>query len=239
MCNTLNCAVKWRHHPACYKECVPATFRSAAHRLRSDLWSGLVTPESFCAALAEVAPGDRDSWLDLLWDSNEIPADAPDLPRGCVPYLPCPVACVLEGLEQADVTRKDVFVDVGAGLGRVALLAHLKTGADCIGLEIQSTLVRTAQARADQAHLGRMRFLHGDAAETVSRVTTGTVFFLYCPFSGARLQRFLEGLQRVARAQPIRVCCIDMPPLDAAWLARLPSISAHVDVYCSSPKWGG
>jgi len=68
----------------------------------------------------------------------------------------------------------------------------------------------------------------------VRSFTNGTVFFLYCPFSGIRLQRFLDGLEHVARMQPIRVCCVDMPPLETSWLARLPSPSSDVDVYRST-----
>src|SRR4051812_43447227 len=121
--------------------------RSSAVRLRSELRGGGVTPSKFGAALAEVPTRDHDQWLDLLWDINEIPRDDPNLPRGCVPYLPCAVASILDAMEQADVTCEDVFVDVGAGVGRAALLAHLKTGAGCVGIEIQPALARAAQGR--------------------------------------------------------------------------------------------
>jgi SAM-dependent methyltransferase len=211
-----------------------ATFRSAAVRVRSDLQDDRVTPATFGAALEEIPPRDRDEWLDLLWDIDEIPPDDPDLPRGCVPYLPCAVATVLDAVHQAALTCDDVFVDVGSGAGRAALLAHLKTGAGCIGLEIQPVLVRTAQGRADWLRLSRMRFVEGDAADMVRFITIGTVFFLYCPFGGARLQRFLDGLEDVARTRQIRVCCVDMPPLERPWLARIPSTASHIDVYQST-----
>jgi len=216
------------------KEPSAIDFRSAARRLRSDLRCGHVTPTIFSAALEQIAPGDRDPWLDLLWNSHEIPVDDPDLPRGCVPYLPCPVAAVLAAIEQAGVTNDDVFVDLGSGLGRAALLVHLMTDAACIGLEIQPKLSRAAQDRAEWAGLSRLRFLQGDAAEMGSVIATGTVFFLYCPFSGSRLQRFLDGLEDIARARPIRLCCVDMPPLEAPWLTRMPSASSEVDVYRSN-----
>jgi SAM-dependent methyltransferase len=212
---------------------VQQAVRNAALRLRADLRSTRVTPASFDAALAEIPARSREEWLDLLWDIEDLESDAPDLPRGCVPYLPCAVDTVLDVLREARVTADDVFVDVGAGAGRAALLAHLETGAGCIGLEIQPALVRTAQARADWLGLTRLRFVEGDASEMIRFIRTGTVFFLYCPFGADRLQRFLDGLEDVARAKPIRVCCVDMPPLERSWLARLPSTSAHIDVYQS------
>jgi hypothetical protein len=80
---------------------VQATLRSAAERLRAELPSGQVTPATFSAALAEIAPRDRDAWLDVVWDTDEILLDDCNLPRGCVPYLPCPVASVLNAVEQS------------------------------------------------------------------------------------------------------------------------------------------
>jgi hypothetical protein len=210
------------------------TVRDAALRLRSDLRSARLTPAAFSAALEEIPARSRDEWLDLLWDIEDLETDTPDLPRGCVPYLPCAVETVLNAVHQAGVTADDVFVDVGAGAGRAALLAHLKTGAGCIGLEIQAALARTAQARADWLGLTRLRFVAGDASDTIRFIRTGTVFFLYCPFGAERLQRFLDGLEDVARAKPIRACCVDMPPLERPWLTRLPSASPHIDVYRST-----
>jgi SAM-dependent methyltransferase len=210
-----------------------ATLRSAAARLRVELAAGRVTPAVFNAALAQISPRDHDEWLDLVWDIDELPSDTPDLPRGCVPYLPCAAATVLEAVQQLAVTCDDVFVDVGSGAGKAALLAHLVTGAGCIGLEIQASFARTAQARADWLNLNRVRFIEGDAVDRVRLMTIGSVFFLYCPFGGVRLRRFLEGLEDVARARKIRVCCVDMPPLEVAWLKRLPSSSPYLDVYCS------
>jgi SAM-dependent methyltransferase len=213
---------------------VQSAFRNAAVRLRSELQGARVTPATFSAALSQIPPHERDEWLDLLWDIDGVPPDDPGLPRSCVPYLPCAVATVLEAIQQAAVTCDDVFVDVGSGAGRAALLAHLKTGAGCIGLEIQPVLARIAQARADWLKLNRLRFLEGDAADMVRFIPIGTVFFLYCPFGGVRLRRFLEALEDRAHTRQIRVCCVDMPSLEPRWLARLPSTSQHIDVYEST-----
>lgn len=212
-----------------------ATLRSTALSLRSELRGGRVTPAIFDAAIEQIPGGARDEWVDLVWDIDEIPSDAADLPRGCVPYLPCAVETVLHAVHRAAVTCDDVFVDVGSGAGRTAFLAHLGTGAACIGLEIQRDLARTAQARADWLNLSRLRFVEGDAVERVRLINTGTVFFLYCPFGGHRLARFLDGLKDVARARPVRVCCVDMPPLEVPWLVPVPSAASRIDVYRSTP----
>lgn len=207
--------------------------REAVEGLRARIIRGELDPRTFGALLEAIPVGDRDAWLDLLWDSQELPDDE-KLPSGCVPYLPCPVDSVLEALEQAAVSEEDVFVDVGSGLGRTAFLAHLRTGAGCIGLEIQRGLVRAARARAEWLGLSRVGFVEGDAEELVRFMTTGTVFFLYCPFGGERLRRVLDDLRSLAQTREIRVCCVSLPPLQLPWLVPLPSTSLDVDVYRST-----
>ena len=132
-----------------------------AKQMRAQLVRGTPPPASFRAALADVAPTDRDAWVDLLLNIHELPDDGPDLPRGCAPYLPCPVATVTEAVRQAGVTSRDVFVDVGSGLGRTVALVHLLTGAGCIGLEVQSDLARLARSRAAWLNLSRARVVEG------------------------------------------------------------------------------
>ncbi|MBC8073188.1 MAG: methyltransferase domain-containing protein [Deltaproteobacteria bacterium] len=193
------------------------------------------TPADFRAELEQIPTGARDAWLDALCGIDETPDDGAALPRGCVPYLPCPVATVLAAVQHASVTSDEVFVDVGSGAGRTVLLVHLLTGAECIGLEIQPALVTAARGRAESLQLERIRFEQGDAAELLGSITIGTVFFLYCPFSGERLDRVLDDLEAMARARQIRICCVQMPPIERPWLVRLPATSVELDVYRSTP----
>jgi len=206
----------------------------AAMALRRSIIREGTTPASFRARLADVPARDRDAWLDLLWDSGDIPEDDPRLPRGCVPYLPCPVETVVDALLHAAVTPDDVFVDVGSGLGRAAVLAHLFTGAGCIGLEIQPDLVQAARERAARLNLDRVGFIEGDAADLIGHVTVGTVFFLYCPFGGERLDRVLDELERIAQLRPIRICGVGLARLDRPWLTPVPSTPVDLDVYRST-----
>ena len=215
-------------------DAVQAGCRDAANLVRTLVLSNEVTPAIFRAKLEDIPPRDRDRWLDLLCDLDDVPDDDPDLPPGCVPYLPCPVATVLEALQRANVTSNDVFVDVGSGIGRTAFLTNLLTGAGCIGLEIQPALVAAARGRAAWLNLERTRFVEGDAADLIRFITIGTVFFLYCPFGSDRVHRILDDLEAIARTRQIRICCVHMPPLERPWLVRIPSTSAGLDVYRST-----
>ncbi|MBL4686230.1 MAG: hypothetical protein JKY37_16675, partial [Nannocystaceae bacterium] len=60
------------------------TSQNAAQVLRNSLIRDGPTPATFRAALARIPSTDRDAWLDVLWDIDELPEDDPLLPRGCV-----------------------------------------------------------------------------------------------------------------------------------------------------------
>jgi protein-L-isoaspartate O-methyltransferase len=85
-------------------------------------------------------------------------------------------------------------VDLGSGLGRPALLAHLVTGARAIGVEVQPHLVAQARACAERLGASGVQFIAGDA--TAVDVPQGTVFFIYASFNGPSLERVLRRLRR-------------------------------------------
>jgi hypothetical protein len=91
----------------------------------------------------------------------------------------------------------------------------------------------------------RVATIAGDASELVAYVPIGTVFFLYCPFSGARLERVLDGLRAIAATRPIRICCVHLPLLDRPWLELVASPRTELVIYRSTiappggPRTGG
>lgn len=210
------------------------THRESAEWIRSLLLNAQSTPAVFRAALTRVPPTERDAWLDLVLGLDACPDDGPELPRGCVPYLPCPVDALLRIVECAEVQASDVFVDVGSGVGRAAALVHLLTGAEAIGIEIQPELVHAARALA--ARLSTLRFspVQGDAAVLTGHITLGSIFFLYCPFSGERLEKVLDDLESIARTRPIRVCCVDLTLPPRPWLTFAVPPSGNLTVYRST-----
>ncbi|MEY2936547.1 MAG: hypothetical protein RL033_7296 [Pseudomonadota bacterium] len=204
-----------------------------ADEMRAQLSSRQVTPAAFRAALLSVPIAERDVWLDLAFGLEGLPEDGPQLPANCTPYLPCPVDAVLQSVEHARIGVGDVFVDVGSGLGRAALLAQLLTGASSIGIEIQSALAHASLALARRLNVSRFAVIEGDAAQLIETVR-GTVFFLYCPFSGARLERVLEGLAVLARSRQIHLCCVQLPLPERSWLTQLPLPDGELAVYRST-----
>lgn len=207
--------------------------RAGAERMRWLLSTSRASPAAFRAALTDQPPSERDSWLDQVFGLGELPDDGPDLPRGCVPYLPSSVDTLLRMVEYANVQTNDVFVDVGSGLGRATVLTHFLTGAAAIGLEIQSSLVRSSRALAARLNASRVSVIEGDAAHLTGYITIGSVFFLYCPFGGERLARVLDNLEAIARIRQIRVCCVDLPLPSRPWLTPM-SVAGNLAIYQST-----
>ncbi len=165
---------------------------------------------------------------------DAVPDDGPDLPRGCTPYLPCPVDALIRVIERAPVRSSDVFVDIGSGVGRASTLVHLLTGARAVGVEVQSGLVTAARELARRLGTPRVATVQGDAAGAGGLLGSGTVFFLYCPFSGDRLVDVLADLEPIARTRSIRVCCVDLPLPPCRWLTLASPQTGDMAIYRST-----
>lgn len=176
-----------------------------------------------------VAFDDRDAWVDALLG---LPDAAPDeaLPRGGVPYIPCAVAEILDLVREVPLRPDDVLVDLGAGLGRVLMLAHLLSGARGRGVEIQQHLVDAARACAVARGLSGVTFEQGDAKDATLE---GTVFFLYSPFNGETLQAVLRKLEALAKKQRVTIVSVDLELPGQSWLNERPVENLALSIYFS------
>ncbi len=204
----------------------------SAFAMRQRLVRQGVSPTDFRKALLSVAVVDRDRWVDEVFGIDALVPDGPDLPRGCVPYVPCAVDVLLSTVEQAAIGADDVFVDVGCGVGRAALVVQLLTGASAVGVEVQAHLACAARDLAARLARPRLSIVHGDAVEQAASLSAGTVFFLYCPFSDDRLKRWLGALGESSVSPALRVCCVDLPlrPVPV-WLEQVGFESGPLAVY--------
>ncbi len=60
------------------------------------------------------------------------------------------------------------------------------------------------------------------------------MFFLYCPFSGQRLEKVMGDLEELARTRPIRVCCVNLPLPPRSWLTPAAAPCDDLAVYRST-----
>ncbi len=184
--------------------------------------------EELCGAIrAEIQQGSRPTLLTRLLDENTDPApglsfdyldellvsilqlEQPDPPPahppdGMVFYQPTPARHIFHLLRLVALTASDVFLDLGSGLGHVPLLASICTGARTIGIEREEAYVTLARRCAHQLNLDHASFFQQDARE--ADLSSGTVFYLYTPFTGSILSHVLHRLQQEGRSRLIRVC---------------------------------
>ncbi len=214
---------------------LPDRAREARARIRS----GELRGDALRELLLALPPRDRDVFADVMLALEEAPAEDVDLPRGSVAYLPAGVDAILAVAELVPLRPGDAFVDLGSGLGRVVLLAHLLSGASARGIEIQPHLARAARGAAAHLGLPDVTFAHANAADTSLE---GDVFFLYAPFNGPMLQDVLRRLEDVARRHAVVVVTLDLG-LDAIpWLSRRTTSAAPLVVYdagSGASAWGG
>ncbi|MGE0546125.1 MAG: cyclopropane-fatty-acyl-phospholipid synthase family protein [Kofleriaceae bacterium] len=177
-----------------------------------------------------IDPGERDDFVDELLGIEPPPPDGTELPRGGVPYLPASVNSIIEMVEAVPLREDDVLVDVGSGLGRALILAHLLSGARARGVEIQAHLIERARARCAALGLTMIEHVHGNAADVE---LAGSVFLLYAPCNGALLTAVLRGIESVARAHKIVVCTIDLELHDVPWLVLRARSSTSLTIYDS------
>jgi hypothetical protein len=134
----------------------------------------------------------------------EAPAAVPEPEAEMVFYQPTPARHVFDLVARSALGAGDVFVDLGSGLGHVPMLVGLCTDARATGIEWQPAYVERARAAAAALQLQRVVFVQQDAR--AADLSTGTVFYLYTPFTGSILRAVLDALRVEAGKRPIRVC---------------------------------
>jgi hypothetical protein len=146
-------------------------------------------------------------YLDVFFNGvlglDEPPEETRTLLPEMIAYYPTPARVILALIEYARLSTDDVFYDLGAGLGRVAMLVGLLTPARVKGIEFEPAYCTYATQRAHSLRLSRVSFVNTDAR--LAEYTDGTCFFLYTPFTGRLLQTVLLQLRAEARTRPLLI----------------------------------
>ena len=164
--------------------------------------------------------------LDVLVNGFLLMGDAPTETRRREPemvfYQPTPARVVLELVDRAGLEPHDVFYDIGAGLGQVAILVHLLTGVRSKGVEFEPAYCDYARGCAKKLDLSQVEFVNADARE--ADYSDGTAFFLYTPCEGRMLEQVLERLGEESKKREIRLYtygpCTQQVALHS-WLERV------------------
>jgi hypothetical protein len=162
-----------------------------------------------------VIPGPGFDWLDEVV-CGILQIDEPVLHRpGQEPpfrshemtdYQPTPARHIFDAIAKCRLSPDDVFVDLGAGLGQVALLVNIFAGIRARGVEMQPHYAASAQRTAQRLHLTEVQFVAEDAR--TADLSCGTVFYMFTPFRGSILSLVLNRLEKESRQRPIRICAL-------------------------------
>lgn len=199
-------------------ELAASTNPAATLRQQIRTYTGKRTPRD------PVGYDDLDVFVNGVLGINTEPEETRPLKPGMIGYQATPARFILDLVERLPLGPDDVFYDLGAGLGRVALLVGLLTPAQVKGIEYDPGHCAYAWQCAQPLPVSRVHFINADARE--ADVSDGTVFFMYTPFRGNLLHDMLERLKREAHRRPMTLatygpCTIDVAQLD--WLALLGS----------------
>jgi hypothetical protein len=162
-----------------------------------------------------------DSFLNGLLGITAVPAETIAPEPEMVAYQKTPARIMLRLIERAELMGRDVFYDLGSGLGHVPILAHLLSGAPARGVEVEPAYCAVARACAAGLGLQQVTFIQADAR--VADYVAGTVFFMYTPFEGRLLEEVLGRLREQTHGRAIRL--ITFGPctptvIRQAWLIR-------------------
>jgi len=151
----------------------------------------------------EIGYDHLDEFINGLSLFQTMPEQTKELEPEMVYYQKTPARVVFELAEQFPLNKNDVFFDIGAGLGQVAILVNLLTGIRTKGIEFEPAFCDYAKDCAAALNLKEVTFINTDAR--AADYSGGTIFFMYTPFRGEIMEAVLEMLRQESLQRKIKV----------------------------------
>jgi predicted RNA methylase len=168
-----------------------------------------------------------DALVHGLLLTEPVPRETKTRTPEMVQYEATPAGVALDLVDRVDPGTRDVFYDLGSGLGHIVFLVHLLTGITCKGVELEPAFCDYARRCATRLSLSRVSFLNVDARD--ADYSDGTIFFMFTPFTGVMLQEVLDRLRDEAQQRAIRVCTYGSCTFAAAEQSWLRSLDADTN----------
>jgi SAM-dependent methyltransferase len=169
--------------------------------------------------------------LDVLISGTLFPHRVPnpqmELTPDMVHWEASPGSVILDLLDHVLLRQRDVFFDLGSGLGSVSLLVNLLSGVRVVGIEREPVYCQYAQQLASEYALENVLFINCDARD--ADLNSGTVFYLFTPFMQSILDDVMQKIHHVAQQHPIRVCSFGPCTPEIARLTWLTNISGDTE----------
>ncbi|MFP2908136.1 class I SAM-dependent methyltransferase [Pyxidicoccus sp. 3LFB2] len=196
--------------------------------LRDEVRRGALRGEALASLLDSLPEAGREAWVERLLGLDTVSGTTHTGHDELIGHHASGVGALLQLFRDVPVRDTDVFVDLGSGLGKATLLAHLLTGATVVGLEHAPALVDAARQRALDLNLTGITYVLGDAREAVPE---GTVYYLYLPFTGEALDAAMARLEAATRGHAVVVCTLGLDLARWPWLRARESSGFWTCIY--------
>lgn len=100
-------------------------------------------------------------------------------------------------LENIPISEKEVFVDVGCGVGKVLVMLHNHCKLRIIGIEIDPIIAEIARDRVKG--MGNIQVIIGNILDFKNVIQDASIFYLYNPFNAEVLDKFLGLVNSIGR----------------------------------------
>ncbi len=174
-----------------------AASRRSHARLREQLAAGTMGGAALRRLFDAVSSLERDHFVEEALGIAYPPLDEPGLTTDTMTYAPSGYAEIVHAFDASGLAAGDRFLDLGAGLGKVVMLAALLTGATSVGIERDQRLCQLGGQACRELCLARADLQLGDAREAED--LSADVVFMYLPFSGEVLASVMARLLANAR----------------------------------------
>ena len=199
---------------------VLAELRAASRQSHASVRARIASGELARARLRGVFDAvpllERDHFVEEVLGIAYPPLDEGAPGTDLMSYAPSGYDEIVYAFDQSKLELGERLLDLGAGLGKVVMLAELLTGAVSAGVEYDAQLCALGRAAGRELGLQRAR-LHAQDARALASVEADVVF-MYLPFSGEVLASVMARLL----ATPVRPRCLCTGALD---LGRYPELS--------------
>jgi SAM-dependent methyltransferase len=201
--------------------------------LRAEIACGALRGLALRARFDDVAPDDRNHFVEEVLGIAYPPLDEPVQPPELVGYTPSSYDEIVYAFDATGLGAGDRFLDIGSGAGKAVMLAALLAGATSFGVERDEVLHEVARNAARALGVDASGLRRGDAREAA--LPDADVIFMYLPFTGSALGGVMERLMASARtagphARGRFLCAgaLDLGRYDALALASAPRSWLHV-----------
>jgi SAM-dependent methyltransferase len=159
-------------------------------------------------------------------------------------YQPTPYVDIFRLLQSVNLSEKDVFVDLGSGLGRAVFAASWLGAKRAVGVEIIEDLCVRAQENYRNSRLANrdVEFICTNALNYQHRDTT--VLYMFHPFGEDTMRQALRDIRESrtgVAAPPLRIIyknpVFDFVLGEAGWLTRIAEVKPQLRPFSTIPSY--